>query len=69
MGVEDNKSRARPQDSRVIEARRIEARRIEAGRLEAGSIETGGMKLFDLCDDRVGEKGGAGDGDVKKSVF
>ncbi len=27
------------------------------------------MKLFDVCDDRVGEKGGGGDGGVKKVYF
>ncbi len=67
-----------------IEARRIEAGRIDAGRIETGSIEAGrietgsidagsieaaGMKLFDLCDDRVGEKGGGGDGGVKKKCI
>ncbi len=56
-------------EARRIEAGRFEAGRIETGSIEAGSIEAAGMKLFDLCDDRVGEKGGGGDGCVKKSIF
>ncbi len=56
-------------EARRIEAGRIDAGRIETGSIEAGSIEAAGMKLFDLCDDRVGEKGGGGDVGVKKKVY